>query len=119
MTGTFIDTIVVCTMTGLCIVMMGSWSDKALEGVQVTTDAFQRGLYFLPSQVASCILMICLVFFAFTTILGWDYYGEKMLRVFVQPEPDGCQSIPLAVYFGCVYRTIHDSSCCMDYCRYL
>lgn len=56
MTGTFIDTIVVCTMTGLCIVMMGSWSDKALEGVQVTTDAFQRGLYFLPSQVASCIL---------------------------------------------------------------
>lgn len=80
MTGTFIDTIVVCTMTGLCIVMMGSWSDKALEGVQVTTDAFQRGLYFLPSQVASCILMICLVFFAFTTILGWDYYGERCLE---------------------------------------
>ena len=80
MTGTFIDTIVVCTMTGLCIVMMGSWSDKALEGVQVTTDAFQRGLYFLPSQVASCILMIGLVFFAFTTILGWDYYGERCLE---------------------------------------
>ena len=80
MTGTFIDTIVVCTMTGLCIVMMGSWSDKALEGVQVTTDAFQRGLYFLPSQVASCILMICRVFFAFTTILGWDYYGERCLE---------------------------------------
>ena len=80
MTGTFIDTIVVCTMTGLCIVMMGSWSDQALEGVQVTTDAFQRGLYFLPSQVASCILMICLVFFAFTTILGWDYYGERCLE---------------------------------------
>ena len=80
MTGTFIDTIVVCTMTGLCIVMMGSWSDKALEGVQVTTDAFQRGLYFLPSQAASCILMICLVFFAFTTILGWDYYGERCLE---------------------------------------
>ena len=80
MTGTFIDTIVVCTMTGLCIVMMGSWSDKALEGVLVTTDAFQRGLYFLPSLVASCILMICLVFFAFTTILGWDYYGERCLE---------------------------------------
>lgn len=80
MTGTFIDTIVVCTMTGLCIVMMGSWSDKALEGVQVTTDAFQKGLYFLPSQAASCILMICLVFFAFTTILGWDYYGERCLE---------------------------------------
>lgn len=80
MTGTFIDTIVICTMTGLSIVMMGSWQNKALEGVQVTTDAFQKGLYFLPSSVASVILMLCLVFFAFTTILGWDYYGERCLE---------------------------------------
>lgn len=80
MTGTFIDTIVVCTMTGLSIVMMGTWADKSLEGVQVTTAAFQKGLYFLPSDVAAFILMICLVFFAFTTILGWDYYGERCLE---------------------------------------
>lgn len=80
MTGTFIDTIVICTMTGLSIVMMGSWQDSSLEGIQVTTDAFQKGLYFLPSSAASAILMLCLVFFAFTTILGWNYYGERCLE---------------------------------------
>ena len=80
MTGTFIDTIIICTMTGLAIVMAGSWKDEALQGVQITTDAFQKGLHFLPSQAASFILMICLVFFAFTTILGWDYYGERCLE---------------------------------------
>lgn len=80
MTGTFIDTIIICTMTGLAIVMAGSWKDEALQGVQITSDAFQKGLYFLPSQAASFILMICLVFFAFTTILGWDYYGERCLE---------------------------------------
>lgn len=80
MTGTFIDTIVICTMTGLSIVMMGSWSNEALQGVQVTTDAFRKGLHFLPTQAASFILMICLVFFAFTTILGWNYYGERCLE---------------------------------------
>ena len=80
MTGTFIDTIIICTMTGLAIVMAGSWKDEALQGVQITTDAFQKELHFLPSQAASFILMICLVFFAFTTILGWDYYGERCLE---------------------------------------
>ena len=80
MTGTFIDTIVICTMTGLAIVMAGSWKNEALQGVQITTDAFQKGLPFLPSQAASFILMICLVFFAFTTILGWNYYGERCLE---------------------------------------
>lgn len=80
MTGTFIDTIIICTMTGLSIIMMGSWANEELQGVQVTTDAFSKGLYFIPSKAASFILMICLVFFAFTTILGWNYYGEKCLE---------------------------------------
>ncbi len=80
MTGTFIDTIVVCTMTGLAIVMMGSWKDASLEGVQITTAAFQDGLSFLSSEAASFLLMICLIFFAFTTILGWNYYGERCLE---------------------------------------
>ena len=78
MTGTFIDTIVICTMTGLSIVIAGSWN-TGLEGVQITMDAFQKGLPFPPS-VASFALMICLVFFAFTTILGWNYYGERCLE---------------------------------------
>ena len=78
MTGTFIDTIVICTMTGLSIVITGTWN-TGLEGVAITTAAFQKGLPF-PPVVASFALMLCLVFFAFTTILGWDYYGERCLE---------------------------------------
>ena len=78
MMGTVIDTLVICTMTGLTIVITGSW-DMGLEGVAVTTKAFQMGLPF-PDQVAAFILMVCLVFFAFTTILGWDYYSERCLE---------------------------------------
>ncbi|MGN1086460.1 MAG: alanine/glycine:cation symporter family protein [Porcipelethomonas sp.] len=80
MTGTFIDTVVICTMTGLCIIMMGSWENPALEGVAVTADAYNKGFSFLPEQVSSFMLMACLVFFAFTTILGWNYYGERCLE---------------------------------------
>ena len=79
MTGTFIDTIIVCTLTGLSIVMMGSYQVKGIEGVQVTTDAFKKGLSFLPAEVSAFILMVCLVFFAFTTIIGWNYYGERCM----------------------------------------
>lgn len=78
MTGTFIDTIVICTLTGLTIVLTGAYQ-SGLEGVAVTTKAFQEGLPFSP-EVASFILMVCLVFFAFTTILGWDYYSERCLE---------------------------------------
>lgn len=79
MTGTFIDTIVICTMTGLSIILTGAWEVEGLEGVQVTTYAFQNGLPF-PEQVSAFLLMLCLVFFAFTTILGWDYYSERCLE---------------------------------------
>ena len=80
MTGTFIDTIIICTMTGLSIVIGGSWKPElGLEGVQITTHAFQSGLPFNPT-VSAFVLMICLVFFAFTTILGWDYYGERCVE---------------------------------------
>ncbi len=79
MTGTFIDTIVICTMTGISIVVTGAWKVEGLEGVEVTTYAFQNGLPFSP-QIAAFILMLCLVFFAFTTILGWDYYSERCLE---------------------------------------
>ena len=79
MTGTFIDTIVICTLTGLSIVLTGAWQVEGLEGVAVTTYAFQNGLPF-PAEVSSFVLMLCLVFFAFTTILGWDYYSERCLE---------------------------------------
>lgn len=79
MTGTFVDTIVICTMTGLSIVLTGAWQQEGLEGVQVTTYAFQNGLP-IPAKLAAFLLMLCLVFFAFTTILGWDYYSERCLE---------------------------------------
>ena len=86
MMGTFIDTIVICTMTGLAIIMMGSYeainpvTDKPFEGVEVTTHAFKNGFSFLPSDIPAFVLMLCLVFFAFTTILGWNYYGERCVE---------------------------------------
>lgn len=79
MTGTFIDTIIICAMTGISVVLTGAWQVEGLEGVQVTTYAFQNGLPF-PKEMSALILMVCLVFFAFTTILGWDYYSERCLE---------------------------------------
>ncbi len=82
MTGTFIDTIVVCTMTGLSILVTDSLGIEGLEGASITAHAFSEGLPW-PSQVGSVILALCLVFFAFTTILGWDYYSERCLEYLV------------------------------------
>lgn len=79
MTGTFIDTILICTMTGLAIIITGAWQVDGLEGVTVTTYAFNQGLP-IPAIMSSFLLMLCLVFFAFTTILGWDYYSERCLE---------------------------------------
>lgn len=78
MLGTVIDTVIICTMTGLTIVITDTWN-IGLDGVDVTTRAFQIGLPFEPA-VSSFILMVCLVCFAFTTILGWDYYSERCLE---------------------------------------
>ena len=80
MTGTFIDTIIICTMTGLSIVITGAWQPElGLEGAGITIYAFQNALPF-PDQVGAFLLMLCLMFFAFTTILGWDYYAERCLE---------------------------------------
>ena len=87
MTGTFFDTIVICTMTGLAIVVSGAWEPSlGLKGVDITIEAFTRGLSFLGPHshwLASGFLMLSLTFFAFTTILGWDYYSEKCLEYLV------------------------------------
>lgn len=77
MTGTFLDTIVICTMTGLVIVITGTFSGS-LEGAALTTAAFELGL---PIAVlGKYIVNIGLMFFAFTTILGWNYYGERCIE---------------------------------------
>ena len=107
MTGTVIDTLIICTLTGLSIVITDSWN-VGLEGVAVTTRAFQLGLPFSDS-VASFILMICLVFFAFTTILGWDYYGEKCVEYLIGDKPSILKGYRwlyiLAVFIG-PYMTV-------------
>jgi AGCS family alanine or glycine:cation symporter len=86
MTGTFIDTVIICTMTGLTIMVTGAYDvaiANGLEGVAVTSAAFGAGLPW--SQAAgSAVLMLALAFFAFTTILGWDYYSERCLEYLVE-----------------------------------
>ncbi len=100
MLGTFIDTIIICTMTGLAIVITGAW-DMGLEGVAVTTKAFELGLP-VPAVVSSFILMLCLVFFAFTTILGWDYYSEKCLEYLVNDNQKIVKAYRV-LYIFCVF----------------
>ncbi len=82
MTGTFIDTIIICTMTGLTIVITDTWN-IGLDGAAVTLRAFADGLTFLPPVATNVILSVCLAAFAFTTILGWNYYSEKCLQYLV------------------------------------
>ena len=79
-TGTFLDTIVICTMTGLCVVMTGA-NEQGLEGVEVTMWAFGHGFPW-PTIVGYVILATCLALFAFSTILGWDYYAERCFDYF-------------------------------------
>lgn len=107
MTGTVIDTLIICTMTGFSILVTGTWN-LGLEGVDVTTAAFQAGLPF-PEMVSSFILMMCLVFFAFTTILGWDYYSERCMEYLIGDKPKAIKvfrwAYILAVFIG-PYMTV-------------
>ncbi len=80
MTGTFFDTIVVCSITGLVIVMSGAWTNTNLQGFQITNEAFHIMLPRIPYVVTSFFMMVCLVLFAFTTILGWDFYSERCIE---------------------------------------
>lgn len=80
MTGTFIDTIIICTMTGLAIVLTGSFN-SGLEGAAMTTFAFENGLPF--AIIGKYIVNIGLIFFAFTTIIGWNYYGERCIQYLI------------------------------------
>ncbi len=109
MTGTFLDTIVICTMTGLTVILTGAWQVEGLEGVDVTSYAFGVGIPFLPERVTSFILMVSLVFFAFTTIIGWDYYSESCLEYLTKGNKKATKVFRylyiLAVFIG-PYMTI-------------
>ena len=76
MTQTFIDTLVVCTMTGLVILSSGLWTmDKT--GAELTTLSFRESL---PGGIGEFVVTFGLIFFAYSTILGWCYYGEKSIE---------------------------------------
>lgn len=77
MTGTFIDTILVCTMTGLAITITKAYT-LGVDGAAMTTAAFETG--FPLATIGAYIVNIGLLFFAFTTIIGWNYYGEKCIQ---------------------------------------
>lgn len=72
MTGTFIDTIIICSMTGLALVLTGVWKGTA-AGAMMTTNAFASAY----GHMGVILLTVSLALFAFTTILGWNYYGER------------------------------------------
>ncbi|PMG45653.1 sodium:alanine symporter [Vibrio lentus] len=74
MTGTFFDTIIICTMTGLALILTGAWQTD-LSGAAMTTHAFAVGLN--ADTLGPMLVSVGLIFFAFTTILGWNYYGER------------------------------------------
>jgi len=76
MTGTFIDTIIICTMTGLVLIVTGAWHSGAEVSV-LTKSAFDIGL---PGDSGGYIVTFGIVFFAYSTIIGWAYYGEKCLE---------------------------------------
>ena len=76
MTQTFIDTLMVCSFTGLAIITTDVWQ-AGLDGPVLTQRAFDMGL---PGQWGGIVVAVCLALFAFSTILGWSYYGEKSLE---------------------------------------
>lgn len=75
MTQTFIDTIVVCTFTGLAILSTGAWTSGE-SGARMTQRAFETGL---PGEWGGVLVAVSLSLFAFSTMLGWSYYGERSL----------------------------------------
>lgn len=75
MTGTFIDTIIICSLTGLSLIVTGVWCGP-LKGAAMTEAAFSSAF----PAFGSILLMVGLVLFAFTTILGWNYYGERCVE---------------------------------------
>ena len=80
MLGTFIDTLVICTMTGLVLIVTGVWSGEPQDAA-MTLAAFTSALPF-----GDLLLSICVALFAFTTMLGWSYYGERCAEFLLGPR---------------------------------
>ena len=79
MMSTFIDTIVLCTAAGLTLIVTDAYRQSGLHGVEMTAYAWAQGLP-CPPSVSRVLLLLCLSFFAFSTILGWNFYAERCMR---------------------------------------
>ena len=79
MLGPAIDTLIICTMTGLCILVTGVWTSGESDGILLTASAFQASL----PGVGPYLLMACVMVFAITTIFGLAYYGQKCLSYLI------------------------------------
>ncbi|MDA8943741.1 sodium:alanine symporter family protein [Porticoccaceae bacterium] len=80
MLGTFIDTLIICTMTGLVLIVTDVWNSD-LQGAAMTLHVFDSSLPF-----GGDILSLCIALFAFTTMLGWSYYGERCAQFLLGPK---------------------------------
>ncbi len=78
MLGTFIDTVIICSITGLTVTVTAAYKYSS-DGVKIAEHAFKTGLPF-NSNISAALLDICLILFAFTTIIGWNFYSEKCLE---------------------------------------
>ena len=74
--GVFIDTVLVCSATALSILVTGAYNDPSLKGAQLTQQAFRTAF----GSGGAIFLAVCLSFFAFTTIVGWYYFGESNIK---------------------------------------
>jgi alanine or glycine:cation symporter, AGCS family len=102
MTQTFIDTIVICSLTGFAILVSGLW-DSGLTGAPLTSQAFATAL---PGHWGGIVVSVGIILFAYSTLLGWSYYGEKSLEFLL-----GAKSVKpyrvvfvIAVFFGAVAK---------------
>lgn len=83
--GPFIDTIIICSMTGLAIISTGVLESTNLTGAQLTRAAFQRGFAFAP-EIGSTIVNFSVLLFAYTTMVAWSYYGDRSIEYLVGPQ---------------------------------
>ena len=83
--GPFIDTLIVCTMTGLAILSTGVIESTSLTGAQLTREAFRQGFSFAP-ELGSFIVNCAVLLFAYTTMVAWSYYGDRSIEYLAGPK---------------------------------
>ena len=111
MTGIFLDIIVICFMTGTVLIMTNSWTGD-LAGAYMTSYVFSTAL----AEAGNYIVTVGLIFFAFTTILEWNYYGERCTEFLVGVK--GILPYRISLHPDCCVRRLPEPGCNLDTCRY-